>query len=263
MSSFNDEEELESDGFQCMNSGNGEKGDTVFEIEVNGIPLQLQQEASNVIIGHGAVVWEASVIFAKYLEHGSDKSLLQTKCKGKTVIELGCGPGLGGLSLMLSGCAVCFTDLSSVIEAVARPNVHRAYRCLTSQGANGLELIQPNIFPLDWTDKAGISTIKKCIQTNGFDIVLMCDCVFSEFLVPDLVRNIEESCLPQSIVYCVHEIRDTDANDAFLTALSKSFTLKKVPLSKQHPNYTHPLVQIVVAKPLRTKIRKEKKAATF
>ena len=86
---------------------------------------------------------------------------------------------------------------------------------------------------------------------EGFDIILLCDCVFSEQLVPDLVRNIIEACGPRSVVYCVHEIRDESANDAFLKELSKSFVLKTVPKSKQHPDYSHPLVQLVVAKPRR------------
>ncbi len=237
-------------GFQFMNTGVG--NETNFRIEVNSIPITLSQDPHNTAIGHGAVVWEASVIFAKYLEHSSDKGLSPANLKGKRVIELGCGPGLGGLALMLAGCEVVFTDLNCVIDELTNKNVERVYRNLMSQGANGLDLVKPKLHPLDWTDKSGIATIKcvaKCYE--GFDIVLLCDCVFSELLVPDLVRSISEACGPRAVVYCVHEIRDESANEAFLKELSKSFTLKTVPKAKQHPDYTHPLVQLVVAKPRR------------
>ena len=247
-----DQEGVTTEGYQCMNDGGGD--DTRFCIEVSGTKLELGMDPQNTDIGHGAVVWEASVIFSKYLEHGSDKGLSLSKLKGKKVLELGCGPGLGGLSLMLFGCEVVFTDLPAVMDVVATANIERNYRNLMSQGSNGLELTKPHTFSLDWTDSTGMSTIKSVINNNeGFDVVLLCDCVFSELLVLDLVRNITEACGPKSVVYCVHEIRDESANEVFLRELSKAFTLKTIPKSKQHPEYTHPLVQLVVAKPRRGK----------
>ncbi len=254
MASFDDEntdiDGSTTEGYQCMNAGGGDE--TVFSIEVNGTKLELGMDPQNTDIGHGAVVWEASVIFSKYLERGSDKSLSLSKLKGKKVLELGCGPGLGGLSLMLFGCEVVFTDLPAVMDVVATANIERVYRSLMSQGSNGLELTKPHTFALDWTDRTGLSTIKSVTNNDeGFDVVLLCDCVFSELLVPDLVRNITEACGSKSIVYCVHEIRDESANAAFLRELSKAFTIKTIPKSKQHPEYTHPLVQLVVAKPRR------------
>ena len=84
-----------------------------------------------------------------------------------------------------------------------------------------------------------------------FDVVLLTDCVFSVHLVPDLVRTIRQCTGPRSVVYCVHEIRDTDANAEFLRVLGLSFKLKIIDSKKQHPDYRHELVQIVVAKPRR------------
>ena len=68
-------------GYQLMNAGVG--NETIFRIYVNGVPISLSQDPQNTVIGHGAVVWEASVIFAKYLEHGSDKGLSPSRLKGK------------------------------------------------------------------------------------------------------------------------------------------------------------------------------------
>ena len=53
------------------------------------------QNPDSRILGHGAVVWDAAVVFAKYMEHNlSQKEFSTTKLKSQTVIELGSGCGL-------------------------------------------------------------------------------------------------------------------------------------------------------------------------
>lgn len=220
----------------------------IFTIDVFGETINLKQAPNNTAIGHGAVVWEAAVCFAKYMEFGSDKNLTHSKLRGKRVLELGCGPGLGGLATMMRGSKVLFTDLDAVLDVVGKPSIMSVYGSLTSRGSGEFsDLPPPQVAPLDWTHPDGLESITE----DTFDYVLACDCVFSEALIPDLIRTIKNAVTPRSLVYVVHEIRDADANDLFLLKLREDFTVKAIPPSKQHPQYVHPLVQIVLAKPRR------------
>jgi predicted nicotinamide N-methyase len=92
-----------------------------FEFDLFGSHLSLRQKPSATDIGHGAVVWEASAIFTKYMEHNS-KKFTHSKLLGKTVIELGSGCGLGGIGYMMRGATVVLTDLECVVNALTREN---------------------------------------------------------------------------------------------------------------------------------------------
>lgn len=247
MSESNSEDEAEeAEGYQHFNSGR-EDVDT-FEIELFGEAICIAQTPGDTSIGHGAVVWEAAVCFAKYIERGTDKNLSDTKLCGKRVLELGCGPGLGGIATMMKGSHVTFTDLEPVMRAVGEPNVMSIYSSLTTRGAGEFaDLLRPEVGSLDWTEIGGLGRITE----KPFDYIICCDCVFSEALIPHLIRTIQDACTPRSLVYIVHEIRDEDANNLFLARLKDNFSVKIIPSSKQHQQYVHSLVQIVFAKPLK------------
>lgn len=102
----------------CHFNENG--NDLTFSIDLLGYNLILEQNPlSN--IGHGAVVWDASVVFSKYVEH-NPSTFNRANFNNKKVIELGSGCGLGGLCLMLKGAHVVMTDLPSVIEVLTTQN---------------------------------------------------------------------------------------------------------------------------------------------
>ncbi len=286
-----DEGEL-SGGYRCYNTGDG--SDETFKFECFGHTLTLQQLPSDQNIGHGAVVWEAAVIFAKYMEYSNNKDLSVAALSGKTVLELGSGTGLGGLCMCLRGAVVTLTDLPEVVSALTFRNTKAVFNQLRSlgAGATAAPLLCPSVYPADWTDECNISKVVAFARTVNdprlnaqgqlsdaaasehfaectssslaeaslplcpavrlpYDIVLLTDCVFSAALVPHLIRTILAATGPRSVVYCVHEIRDVEANDAFLVALSEHFKYKSVLTKDQHPEYRHEQVQIIIAKPLR------------
>ena len=76
---------------------NNDGGNTTFNIEMLGEEFQIDQLPSNRSIGHGAVVWDAAVVFSKYTEV-NNKDFEPKKWKGKRVLELGSGTGLAGKS---------------------------------------------------------------------------------------------------------------------------------------------------------------------
>ena len=103
----------------CHFNANG--SDLTFSIELFGITLVLDQKPDSKI-GHGAVVWDASVVFSKYVEK-NPSIFSRSSFENKSVIELGSGCGLGGLCLMLKGSNVLVTDLPEVIEQLTINNI--------------------------------------------------------------------------------------------------------------------------------------------
>jgi predicted nicotinamide N-methyase len=108
-------------GYCHFNEGKGDE--RLFQIHLCGRDISLRQNPSTHEIGHGAVVWDASVIFAKYVEN-NPTDFDPSKLKGKRVLELGSGCGLAGITLMMKGCAVTFTDMEKVIVALTDRNVN-------------------------------------------------------------------------------------------------------------------------------------------
>jgi predicted nicotinamide N-methyase len=96
-------------------------GHDVFKFTLFGEELSLKQKPSSRDLGHGAVVWESSAIFSKYMEINF-KKFNHTKLTGRTVLELGSGCGLGGLAFMMRGAAVIMTDLACVVDELTREN---------------------------------------------------------------------------------------------------------------------------------------------
>ena len=92
-----------------------------FSISLFGNDLYLRQNPEAGVLGHGAVVWDASVIFAKYIEH-NPKEFDPSKLSKKTVLELGSGCGLAGLAMMIRGAEVTMTDMAKVVDALTMHN---------------------------------------------------------------------------------------------------------------------------------------------
>lgn len=100
----------------------GKESISNFSINLFGVDINLFQNPSDRAVGHGAVVWDASVIFAKYAETNS-ADFEPSKLASKTVLELGSGCGLAGITYMLRGAKVTFTDLEPVVEMLTARNV--------------------------------------------------------------------------------------------------------------------------------------------
>ena len=153
--SLSEDEDSKEGGYRHFNDSN----DTSFAISLFDLSLdliQLPNASTELALGHGAVVWEAAVIFCKYLEYGQAIKELSSmdKLAGKRVLELGSGTGLAGMALMLKGCKVTFTDLQPVVEHITVPNVNKVYKHCMSNGNTtngGVTMYEPVVYPIDWT----------------------------------------------------------------------------------------------------------------
>mmetsp|Transcript_2071 Transcript_2071/g.2185 ORF Transcript_2071/g.2185 Transcript_2071/m.2185 type:complete len:265 (-) Transcript_2071:953-1747(-) len=243
-----DNEEAQKDSGYCHFNEDGSA--STFSISLFGHDLDIEQEPANTVLGHGAVVWDSAVIFAKYMEF-DPKRFTVDKLQGKKVIELGSGCGLAGISLMMKGSKVTLTDMQKVTESLTAINVNRIYSRLRSKGkAFPNTLSPPSVFPLDWIDFKSFEEVSG-LADCPYDIVLLTDCVFSASLAIPLVDCIRRLSGTNSTIYCCHEIRDEEANMYFLEEFGKYFTFKRIPRYKLHPEYTNNLVELIIAKQIR------------
>lgn len=204
------DEEIHQENGYCHFNKDGSA--STFSISLFGHDLNIEQEPANVVLGHGAVVWDSAVIFAKYMEH-DPKQFSIDKLQGKKVIELGSGCGLAGISLMMKGSKVTLTDMQKVTESLTKINVNRIHSRLSSKGrAFPTLLLSPSVYALDWTDFNSFEEVSGLIDCP-YDIVLLTDCVFSAALAIPLVDCIRKLSDHHSTIYCCHEIRDEVRED--------------------------------------------------
>mmetsp|Transcript_13173 Transcript_13173/g.19799 ORF Transcript_13173/g.19799 Transcript_13173/m.19799 type:complete len:275 (-) Transcript_13173:16-840(-) len=253
-------------GYCHFNEGGAGKG-RYFSINVFGYDLMILQDPESRILGHGAVVWDAAVVFVKYMEKNS-KDFDPVKLSQKRVLELGSGCGLAGIAYMLRGAAVTLTDLPNVVLTLTERNAQTIYSqvstlLLNDAAAYGsLSIQKPKVHSIDWTEAASRSVHLNESSENGisfqmdnlvnhedkYDVVLLTDCVFSASLVNDLVKTILNHVEEKATVICCHEIRDEEANAAFLLEFSNYFEWKRIPKSKLDVEYSNDLIEIIVGK---------------
>lgn len=101
---------------------NDDGKNTSFMINLFETDLLIEQDPASRDLGHGAVVWDASVVLVKYMEKNYKDYDTKTLAK-KTVLELGSGCGLGGIAFMMKGSKVTCTDLGNVTQRLTERNV--------------------------------------------------------------------------------------------------------------------------------------------
>ena len=108
----------------------------------------------------GKRVWEAGITIARYIYYN------QEEFKGKTILELGSGTGIGGLAaLKFTQCSrVIMTDYTEEVLALIKDNV----KLLKSPKT------QPEIILLDWTKQETYDGL----LGEQIDIVIATDVIY-------------------------------------------------------------------------------------
>ena len=219
-----------------------------FSIELFGCCIILDQDPSN-SSGHGFSVWDAAIIFSKFVETGPNL-FTAADLRGKSILELGSGPGLAGIALILRGAKVVLTDMKEVVD-LTRLNALRAY----NQFKTVSSLYEPRVVALDWTED--VLTQRNTLGDGAiFDYIVLTDCIFSGSLVPYILDTILRFCAKHTLVVCIFENRDESVSALFREALSAHFKVKKVANSKLNAKYKNDQVELLLSKLDRKKIDK-------
>ncbi|ONI00884.1 hypothetical protein PRUPE_6G109400 [Prunus persica] len=148
-----------------------------MNLEVLGHDLQFAQDPNSKHLG--TTVWDASLVFVKFLEKNCRKGRFSpAKLKGKRVIELGAGCGVAGFGMALLGCDVVMTDQVEVLPLLMR-NVERNTSRITQMNSDSFGSIEAA--ELSWGDKDHIRAVGP-----PFDYIIGTDVMDSTYQHPDI-----------------------------------------------------------------------------
>ncbi|KAJ4725031.1 Protein N-lysine methyltransferase [Melia azedarach] len=192
---------------------------SLINLEVLGHQLQFSQDPNSKHLG--TTVWDASVVFVKYLEKNSRKGrFCPSKLKGKRVIELGAGCGVAGFGMALLGCNVVSTDQMEVLPLLKRNVEWNTSRI--SQMNPGLDSFGSiQVAELDWGNEDHIGSV-----APPFDYIIGTDVVYGEHLLEPLMQTIFALSGPKTTILLGYEIRSTSLHEHMLQMWKSNFDVK-------------------------------------
>ena len=151
----------------------------------------------------GGKIWDSGRVLASVLEEE-----YASRLSGMTVLELGSGTGIGGLTAALAGATVTLTDGSLGVLPLLEANVR----------VNGLS-DQSTVQRLRWgfryrDDLAALD--------QNLDLVIGSDLLYSPDVFPDLLDTLEELCTPSHTEVLVRQPSYLPSNNRILTMLGCS-----------------------------------------
>ncbi|KAG4985520.1 hypothetical protein AAZX31_12G076100 [Glycine max] len=212
---------------------------TTFEmpLEVMGHELQFSQDPNSKHLG--TTVWDASLVFVKFLERNCRKGKFSpAKLKGKRVIELGAGCGVSGIGMALLGCDVIVTDQKEVLPLLQR-NVERNISRITQKNPESFGSIK--VAELQWGDESHIKAVGP-----PFDYIIGTDVVYVEHLLEPLLQTILALSGPRTTIMLGYEIRSTSVHEKMLQKWKRNFDVKTVAKSKMDETFQHPSIQLFI-----------------
>lgn len=220
----------------------------VLEVEIAGNDYTLHQSPGLLNSRRqegttGAVLWKITPLLATWL--ASKPSILaRILHEEAVVVELGCGiAGLIGLVLsqfvqlyILTDQDYVMKNLTANLAANATTIIPRPKKGMKPTKAVGN--IGPQTMSLDW-EKDSAQNLGAVIPKGSLiDLVLLCDCVYNEHLVPALVQTCTDICRLGSteekttVVLIAQQLRSDTVFELFLDSLMRDFDVWRVPDEK-------------------------------
>jgi len=227
------------------------------ETEVAGHDYVLQQSLGLLTSDRkggttGAVLWKITPRLATWLASLppllSDLNILHPDA---TVVELGCGVA-GLIGLVLSQMVKCYilTDQDYVMKYL-KENIsanlpdekqpkNRGKR-RTDVKVTAVQQVLKTM-PLDWEHDSAENLKAVMAPGTTIDLVLLCDCVYNDFLVKPLVQTCVDICRLGSseskvtVVMIAQQLRADSIFQLFLGTLMKDFDVWQVPDDKIGPD---------------------------
>ncbi|KAE9461232.1 hypothetical protein C3L33_06823, partial [Rhododendron williamsianum] len=207
--------------------------------ELLGHQLQFSQDPNSKHLG--TTVWDASMVFAKFLEKNCRKGRFSpSKLKGKRVIELGAGCGVAGLGMALLGCDVVSTDQTEVLPLLMRNVERNASRIVQADpGSDPFGSIE--VAELNWGNVDHIKAVGP-----PFDYIIGTDVVYAEHLLEPLLQTMLSLSGPKTTILLGYEMRSTNVHEQMLHLWKRNFQVKNVPKAKMDSKYQHPSIQLFI-----------------
>lgn len=216
-----------------------------IELEFLGHNLQLAQDPNSKHLG--TTVWDASIVFVKFLERNCKKGEFSNlKLAGKKVIEVGAGCGLAGLGMALLGCHVVATDQIEVLPLLSRnikQNMAQA-RQSPSENPHLGSLGTIEVAELDWGNLEQIRALNP-----PFDYIIGTDIVYKEQLLEPLLASFLRLSGPKTSIMIANEFRSSTVHEKMLELWKKNFDVKLIPKSKMDTKYQHASIQLFNLRP--------------
>mmetsp|Transcript_6493 Transcript_6493/g.8254 ORF Transcript_6493/g.8254 Transcript_6493/m.8254 type:complete len:313 (-) Transcript_6493:524-1462(-) len=204
---------------------------------ISGLPLKIQERA-NSGEGTGLIVWDGSIVLAKFLEHNFAFPQLQ----GKKVLELGAGTGLVGLAAAFLGAENVFlTDLEYTLQNM------RANADLNKPNTRN----HVDVYELDWLKVSGRNksedddAIKVLRNLSDCDMILAADVVWVEELILPLVASIDKILTSKATMYMSYQSRSLRADTKLFDLMdTHRLDYEEVDRASFHPDFVSKRIKI-------------------
>ncbi|KAI3997114.1 hypothetical protein MKX01_008958 [Papaver californicum] len=212
---------------------------SAISLEIFGHQLQFSQDPNSKHLG--TTVWDASMVFVKFLERNCRKGRFSpAKLKGKRVIELGAGCGVAGFGMAMLGCDVVTTDQIEVLPLLMR-NVDRNTSRILQSHLDSSSFGSIKAAELDWGNEKHIQAVEP-----PFDFIIGTDVVYAEHLLDPLLQTIFSLSGPKTTILLGYEIRNMVVHEQMLQMWKSNFEVKTVPRTKMDSKYQHPSIHLYI-----------------
>lgn len=218
---------------------------SMIQFEVFGEQLQIAQDPNSKHLG--TTVWDASMVFVKFLEKNCRKGQFSPpKLKGKRVIELGAGCGLAGFGMALLGCDVLATDQTEVLPLLMRNVERNTMRIKQANAENpySVSFGSIEVAELDWGNQQHIAAVDP-----PFDYIIGTDIVYVEHLLEPLLKTILSLAGPRTTILLGYELRSTVVHEKMNELWKENFDVKRVSKTKMDHKYQHSNIELFLMRP--------------
>ena len=194
---------------QTSYSGNA---DPFNEIVPVNAPMNIHYSGKNIHLSQGAS--KSAITMINYFR----KPSIARRLIGRKVLELGCGTGLAGISAIMQGAHVDFTDQSIVVGL------------LESNVKNNLDpdqLENARFAELQWHD----NNCDHHLVKNKYDYLIAADVVYARESIAPIVETLEKFSREDTIIFLAYVHRFPWAEE-FFEQMDEKFNRKLIEYSE-------------------------------